>query len=382
MNTQSPLGSVSVEQFFAEYWQKKPLLVRQAFPGFISPISPEELAGYALEEDITSRLIIETPTDDPLHSLWQVKHGPFPETVFAELPEKHWTLLVQNLDSFNEAANQLLQSFRFLPNWRLDDVMASYASMGGGVGPHFDYYDVFLLQGLGSRRWKLGQICDAQSPLLPDVAMQILTEFDTNEEWVLEPGDMLYLPPQLAHWGTAASDNCITYSIGFRAPSHEDILLDFCQEASSFLLQDQRYTDIDLKPTKYCGEIPCSAISQVQNILQTYTGDTGKIAEWFGKYMTQPNMDTEFSPISPMLFDELTATNSFQLSPHVRAAYFQLPDEQCMLFINGMKWLTNTALASGLSAYQTLYWSKLTKEQQAVIAELCEYELLIENRGE
>ena len=274
------LGDMPVDEFLRDYWQKKPLLIRAAFPYFESPIDGDELAGLALEEEVESRLILEkgkTP--------WELLHGPFDEKIFSTLPASHWTLLVQAVDQWVPEVNLLLDNFRFIPNWRLDDIMISFAPDKGSVGPHFDYYDVFLLQGLGKRRWKIGQHCDVNASRVEGTPLNILQHFDAQDEWVLEPGDMLYIPPGVAHWGIADGD-CMTYSIGFRAPSHGDILTELAQEVATGLSNDLRFIDPLLKLQKNPGEISAQAITQLQEILaQHFTAEN--IANWFGKHMTE-----------------------------------------------------------------------------------------------
>lgn len=274
------LGAMPIEEFLRDYWQQKPLLIRNALPYFESPISGDELAGLALEEEVESRLVLEhgkTP--------WELRHGPFDEKTFANLPSSHWTLLVQAIDQWVPEVYELLQSFRFIPNWRLDDIMISYAPDQGSVGPHFDYYDVFLLQGLGKRRWKIGQHCDTNSLCIEGAALNILQDFNQQDEWLLEPGDMLYIPPGIAHWGIAEGD-CMTYSIGFRAPSQADILSELSQDIASTLTNDMRFTDPHLKHQNNPGEIGADAIAHVREILQRHFTDEN-IARWFGKYMTE-----------------------------------------------------------------------------------------------
>ena len=274
------LGEMPIEIFLRDYWQKKPLLIRNAFPDFQSPIDGDELAGLALEEEVESRLILEkgkTP--------WELQNGPFDENTFATLPETHWTLLVQAVDQWVPEVNDLLNHFRFIPNWRLDDIMISFAPDQGSVGPHFDYYDVFLLQGIGKRRWKIGQTCTVESAHLPNTALHILENFETQAEWLLEPGDMLYIPPNVAHWGIAEGD-CMTYSIGFRAPSHAAIVDELSHEIASALTKDLRFNDPDLMPQQNPGEIHEEAITQIQQIIQQhFTAEN--IAHWFGKHMTE-----------------------------------------------------------------------------------------------
>ena len=195
-------GELSVEVFLNQYWQKKPLLIRQAFPGFVCPIDANELAGLACEEHVESRIVLENDQGRP----WQCRMGPFDESDFASLPPTHWTLLIQGLNNWVPDISDLLNYFRFIPNWHLDDIMASYAPDQGSVGPHFDFYDVFLLQAEGKRRWKIGNTCTADTARLEGTDLRILKEFETQTEWLLEPGDMLYLPPQIAHYGVAEGE--------------------------------------------------------------------------------------------------------------------------------------------------------------------------------
>ncbi|MEH6466330.1 MAG: cupin domain-containing protein [Porticoccus sp.] len=276
------LGNISGEKFLAEYWQKKPLLIRHALPDFESPISPDELAGLSLEEEIESRLVIEEGQDGP----WQALHGPFNDETFSQLPEKKWTLLIQGADLWLPEVKSLLDHFTFIPPWRLDDVMISYAPEGGSVGPHYDYYDVFLLQGLGQRRWQVGPVCNQDSPQLDGTTLRILRDFDPTEDWVLNPGDMLYLPPQVAHSGVALND-CMTYSIGFRAPSATDMLDDLTTELLS-QGNSVYYTDPALTPGMATENIDPAFIHQVKSLLSSVLDDEALLADWFARYMTAP----------------------------------------------------------------------------------------------
>lgn len=276
------LGGISAREFLRDYWQKKPLLIRQAIPSFESPISPDELAGLSLEDDVESRLVIEhgeTP--------WELRRGPFSDDTYQSLPERDWTLLVQTVDQLVPEVAELLEHFRFLPNWRIDDVMVSFAAPGGGVGPHFDNYDVFLLQAHGQRRWRIGQVCDGETPMLPHAELRILSEFQETEDWVLEPGDMLYLPPKLAHFGTA-EDACMTYSIGFRAPSAAEVLTHFTDFLAQFLPDEERYSDADLTPAEDPYQIQSDALDRLRAMLTEHMGDERLLLTWFGQFMTEP----------------------------------------------------------------------------------------------
>lgn len=276
------LGGISAREFLRDYWQKKPLLIRQAIPGFESPISPDELAGLSLEEEVESRIILEHG-ERP----WELRRGPFAEDTYQNLPERDWTLLVQSVDQFVPEVGELLEHFRFLPNWRIDDVMISYAAPGGGVGPHYDNYDVFLLQGHGHRRWRIGQMCDADSALLPHGDMRILAEFMGTDEWVLEPGDMLYLPPRLAHFGTA-EDDCMTYSVGFRAPSAAEVLTHFTDFLAQFIPDEERYSDADIQPVEDPHQIQQDALDRLKALIAEHMSDERLLLTWFGQFMTEP----------------------------------------------------------------------------------------------
>ena len=222
--------------FLREYWQKKPLLIRAADDSFSDPISAEELAGLACEDCIESRLIVQ----DTQKNRWAMERGPFTEERFKQLPDGPWSLLVQAVDQWHEGVRALLKGFDFIPNWRIDDVMISYATDTGGVGPHFDYYDVFLIQGAGQKRWQLGGHADGNSPCIADNDLRLLADFKVEEEWVVNPGDILYLPPNYAHHGVAIGAS-ITYSVGFRTPSLAEIIDDLSHELIQNLPQETRY---------------------------------------------------------------------------------------------------------------------------------------------
>ena len=316
-----PLGNLTPEEFLKDYWQKRPLLIRNAISDFVCPLSGDELAGMACEEEIESRLVIGQGAQ------WELKNGPFDADDFAALPSSKWTLLVQAVDHWEPEVRSLLEPFRFIPDWRLDDIMISYAVDGGGVGPHYDNYDVFLLQGQGQRSWKIGQQCDDNSPLIDHSQLRLLANFDEQDGWVLNPGDMLYLPPCLAHLGEAVGNDCITLSIGFRAPSHGDILREFSEFAAHSLPESRRYSDPDIKMQNSSGEINATAVEKVQNILLEAVKSPERVAQWFGQYMTQPKYP-----------DQLEETAHFYgstLSAGARLAWHQTKDGGIILYANG-----------------------------------------------
>ena len=273
-------GGAGADEFLQEYWQQKPLLIRQALPDYISPISPDELAGLALEEEVESRLV-EGGSNN-----WSLRHGPFTEQDFLDLSEKDWTLLVQAVDLWVPQVQQLLERFDFLPPWRLDDVMVSFACPGGSVGPHFDQYDVFLLQVEGTRRCQIGGHCNGSTPLQADCPLRVLESFSSQQEWLLEPGDMLYLPPGIAHWGVAESE-CLTYSIGFRSPSIADLLGDLAVElmAQGY---DAHYRDPAMTKALAGPDIAEAFVAQAKQQLWQAIDNDDLIGDWFARFMTAP----------------------------------------------------------------------------------------------
>ena len=277
------LGGRSPSEFLDTYWQKKPLLIRDALPDFDSPLAPEELAGLACEEDVTSRLVMEEGGNYP----WEMRFGPFGEETFLNLPETHWTLLVQEVDRLVPEVARLLDHFSFIPNWRLDDVQISYAPEEGTVGAHVDSYDVFLLQGLGRRRWQISRTPAAEDNFVPDLDVRILQDFEPDEEWVLSPGDMLYLPPRIPHYGVAL-DDCMTYSVGFRAPRQDEVATGFLDYIAQQVSPSVYYADPDLQPPAHPGAISEEAREQIRTMLRRLVREDDAIDQWFGRYITRP----------------------------------------------------------------------------------------------
>ena len=343
MNPDTPLqllGGLTAREFLRDYWQKKPLLVRQAIPDFESPISPDELAGLALEEEVESRLVIEHG-ERP----WELQRGPFNEDTFQDLPERDWTLLVQAVDQFVPEVAELLEDFKFLPKWRIDDLMISFAVPGGGVGPHFDNYDVFLLQAHGHRRWQIGQMCDADSPLLPHADLKILAQFEPTDEWVLAPGDMLYLPPCLAHCGTA-EDDCMTYSVGFRAPSAAEVLTHFTDFLGQFLPDEERYSDADIQPSEDPNQIQRDALERLKALLNEHMSDERLLMTWFGQFMTEPKYPELVAGIEIEEEDFLGALEDGAIiirNPSARMAWSEV-GEDLVLFASGQSRLVSARL--------------------------------------
>ena len=318
------LGGMTAQQFIREYWQKKPLLIRGAFPGFGGMLTPDELAGLACEEDAQSRLVLHA------RGKWLLEQGPFDEGRFAQLPDKGWSLLVQGVNHFLPEADELLHQFDFIPRTRLDDLMVSLAPDGGGVGPHFDSYDVFLLQGHGKRLWRVSSQQDME--VVPNAPLRILKNFDTDEEWVLEPGDMLYLPPRLAHWGIAIGE-CMTWSIGFRAPSAQELATQFLVYMQDHIQLEGLYADPDLQPQRHPAQIGGQMLRKVRDMLQGVRWNSDDIARFLGTYLTEPKAHIVFDAprrVSLDKFRERLQRSGIQLDLRSQMLFYG-----DFIFING-----------------------------------------------
>ncbi len=302
------LNNLTPSQFLRDYWQKKPLLIKNAIDDFENLLTPNELAGLACEEDVQSRIVNNT------NNSWQVADGPFAEDDFAKLPKQNWTLLVQSVNHHLPEAAELLTLFNFIPHVRLDDLMVSYAPTGGSVGAHVDSYDVFLLQGSGKRRWQISAQTDLS--LIEDAPIKLLKHFKAEQEWVLETGDMLYLPPNYAHHGVAETNDCMTYSIGFRAPAAQELTHSFLNYLQDTIQAKGYYEDKALSLQTHPAEISDAMIKKVEKILRTITWDKGHINHFLGIYMTEPKPDIVFEPpqkISPIDFAKKLAKKPLRL---------------------------------------------------------------------
>ncbi len=313
--------------FLAEHWQQKPLLIPAAIPDFKPPISPDEIAGLALEEDVESRII------EFAEQRWQLHHGPFASTDFDR--GTPWTLLVQAVDHHLPAVAALRQLIDFLPQWRVDDVMVSYAVDGGSVGPHFDNYDVFLLQGQGQRHWRLGQWCDGDSTLLPDSELGILADFREEQSYLLNPGDILYLPPGLAHWGVAQGE-CTTFSIGFRAPKINDMVSRWADTALEQLSGDMFYSDPGSSRATRAGEIRPEDLKRASKQLHDALKDFDrKPPLWFGELVTEPRGEPQPGLANEDTLAALTRPGeTLMLCPESKLAW-QMMEPDIAVFANG-----------------------------------------------
>ncbi|WP_312782928.1 cupin domain-containing protein [Acidovorax temperans] len=291
MDIQQPLtllGGLTPAQFMRRHWHKKPLLVRQAIPNFQPPVLRPEMFALAAQESVESRLVQQ------IKGGWKLRHGPFARRSLPAMSQREWTLLVQGVDLHNDAVHQLMQQFRFVPEARLDDLMISYATDGGGVGPHFDSYDVFLLQAHGRRRWRIGRQKDLT--LKEGIPLKVLAEFEPEEEFVLEPGDMLYLPPRYAHDGIAEGE-CMTYSIGFRAPARAELAQELLVRLSEDAAEDeqvQMYRDAKQEAVAEPGAIPAELQAFAKEALERALSQPLALERALGEYLTEPKPNVWF----------------------------------------------------------------------------------------
>ncbi len=308
------LGDLTPAQFMRDYWHKKPLLIRQAIPGF-QPLLPfDELAELATKDYVESRLVAMTDGE------WDMQHGPL-----QELPprtQREWTMLVQGVNLQSDAADALLRQFRFVPDARLDDLMVSFATDGGGVGPHFDSYDVFLLQAQGQRRWKIGPQKDLS--IIEGLPLKILANFTPDEEFVLEPGDMLYLPPHYAHDGIAIGD-CQTYSIGFRSPSYQELGEAFLQFMADSIDLPGRYADPDLETSNKPAEIPKHMLTTIADELNKMQFTEDDFTIFLGEHLSEPKHNVFFTgpekPLTAGRFEQSAKKKGVTLSRKTQMLY-------------------------------------------------------------
>lgn len=335
---------VDTQTFLKEYWQKKPLLIKQALPSFISPLEPEELAGLSLEPEIESRIVIQKGEQN-----YELITGPFDEDIYQSLPEKNWTLLVQGGDRIVPEVTALLDEFNFIPQWRVDDIMISYATEGGNVGPHFDHYDVFLLQGKGKRTWHLtSQNCTLDN-YLPNTPLRLMEKYVVEERFVCEPGDLLYIPPKWGHHGIGETDDCMTYSIGYRSYRGQELWDSYGDYLSENSLFQSLYHDPDWSNLKSSAEVTASSAQQAKALLeQALQKNPIDLQLWFGRFATQ--LDQAAIPLLPEPLEEaeipsdaefeafLAESPTIMRDPVCRFAFADIETEQgleTVLFVNG-----------------------------------------------
>jgi 50S ribosomal protein L16 3-hydroxylase len=328
---------MSPARFMREHWQKKPLLVRGALPDLRDPLTPEEIAGLACEEGVESRIVRERGGSAP----WEVTFGPHPESRFASLPARGWTLLVQELNRHVPEAALLLEHFAFVPNVRVDDVMVSYAAPGGSVGPHLDSYDVFLVQGMGERRWKFDTRPTKDARFREGLDLRILERFTPDADEVLRAGDMLYLPPGFAHHGIAVTP-CLTYSIGFRAPVFGEMWKAFAAHvaASKDSAGARLLADPPLSPAQNPGAIPPALLARVRDAIRSIDASDEAIDRFFASFATRLAPGHELTPprrplSSDAIMTRLSRGDIVARSEEGRWAYLPRPRGALLLYVAG-----------------------------------------------
>lgn len=337
-------NSISKEEFLTHYWQKKPLVLRKALPEFQNPLTADELAGLALEDEVESRLVWETQGEAPN---WHLQRGPFSEKDFANLPASHWTLLVQGVDRLIPEVYELLNHFDFIPQWRIDDIMISFAALSGSVGPHYDNYDVFLYQAQGRREWRLTTAQCKPENYLENLELRIMRDFPVEETLILEEGDMLYLPPHVGHYGISLSKSCMTYSFGYRSYQAQELwdsLGDYASEKQAFT---DLYQDPDWSKLPNSSELNVEACKNAQTLLLQLLQKDAFMQSWFGCFATRLDPEAERQLPMPLADDELVDIDLFvqdikaglilNRHPSCRFAY-QVVEGKLCLYLNGCEW--------------------------------------------
>ena len=366
MNKTHPLGKISTEKFLQKYWNKKTLVIRQGFENFESLIEPDELAGLACEENIESRIVIEKDGKHP----WQPIYGPMDEKIFKKLPQTHWTLLVNDVEKHVPQLASIVDAFRFIPEWRLDDLMISYAPEGGSVGPHLDQYDVFILQAKGHRRWQISTQAVDESNQVTGTPLRIQKDFIAEEEWILAPGDIIYIPPGVSHYGVAL-DDCMSYSIGFRAATHSDMVNDFAAFITQNMDNTRVYRDKNLATQAQSNEITEDALQRVRNIFAEYLNpDHQELARWFGRYMSDNKADITLAT-QKINAKQLSAITTLYRNPASRFA-FTKHKKQALLFVDGEDYAASFKFAKTLCKNREIDLTALLKtasenEQQLLL---------------
>ncbi len=354
------LGGLTASEFLRDYWQKKPLLVRNAFPDLPGMVDRDDLFELAQEDGIEARLVLEKGGKSP----WELRKGPFTPKQYRQLPETHWTLLVQAVDHYFPELAAYWEHFRFIPAWRTDDIMISSAPKGGSVGPHYDQYDVFLVQGQGQRRWQLGEICNSHSPRLAGTPLRILQEMKVTFDEIVNPGDLLYVPPGLAHFGVAEND-CLTYSFGFRAPILSHVLERLVDAALESAGTDTLYADPDLLPQPHPGwlnPVHLQAIkAQVLELLRDHARPAQVLAPFLSeaKYSDYEPVGEEISPEE--LMAALRGGSRLCRDPASRMLYTGEAGHADHLYINGeaIEDLPDGRFVACLVDHRQLDWESL-----------------------
>ena len=370
MNTPHPLGSLSADNFLKNYWQKKPLVIKQGFKNFQSPISADDLAGLACEEEVNSRIVIEKDGEHP----WQAINGPMDEDIFSKLPETHWTLLVNDVEKHLPELAWIVDAFRFIPEWRFDDLMISYAPEGGSVGPHLDQYDVFILQAQGHRRWQISTAEVNENNQVADTHLRIQKDFVAEAEWLLEAGDIIYIPPGVSHYGVA-TDDCLSFSIGFRASTYAEMLNDFMEYITHQLPYNFTYKDPQLSIQQHPNEIPEHIIQYVRDKFSDFLNPNHtELARWFGRFNSDTKTDFTDLYVEEINSLETLIKNNIQLmrNPASRFAFYRQAND-ALLFIDGEDYKVSQKFAETICQQRKINLPELIN-----VASIDEQKLIIE----
>ena len=345
---------ITAEIFVRDYWQKKALLFRAALPEFENPITPDELAGLALDEDVSSRIIVKGEDGS-----WHCHHGPFEEDELEKLPAEDWSMLVTDVDKVLPEFRAYLEPFSFIPSWRIDDLMISYAPAGASVGAHVDNYDVFLFQAVGRREWSISEDPNADLSYIPDQDIRILANFEPENTWILEPGDMLYLPPGAPHHGVSLDDECMTWSVGFRAPAHNEIVADIAQALTKTLSDDLRYVDPGFNLQSEPGEISNEALTRFREIWDEHVNpDARSFEQIIGKVLTErKSNENDDTSASEQIVQEdqdlsrvlLAEEGGWERNSQSRLSFIKQSDGQADLFADGTSFVCSHETATLLT---------------------------------
>lgn len=354
------LGGLTADEFLRDYWQKKPLLVRNAFPDLPELVGRDDLFELAQEDGIEARIVLEKDGKKP----WELRKGPFTPKQYKQLPKTHWTLLVQAVDHYLPELAAYWEAFSFVPGWRTDDIMISSAPVGGSVGPHYDQYDVFLVQGQGQRRWQLGEKCDSQSPCLADTPLRILKDMPVTFDEVVNPGDLLYVPPGLAHFGVAEND-CLTFSFGFRAPILSHVLEQLVDAALESAGTDKLYADPGLTPQAHPGWLNPVHLQSLKAQVLDLLRDHSRLDAVLAPFLSEPKY-SDYEPVGDDLAPEdllleLQAGAILCRDPASRIIYLGEEGHADQLFINGeaVDNLPDSRFVAKLADHRQLGWEDL-----------------------
>jgi 50S ribosomal protein L16 3-hydroxylase len=326
------LAELSISEFLSEYWQKKPLLIKGGFKQFVDPLSADELAGLALEDDVESRVV------SCVNQQWDLQTGPFED--FSAFGEQGWTLLVQAVDHWHPPAARLLDPFRFIPNWRIDDLMVSFSTPGGGVGPHLDQYDVFIIQGEGKRHWRVGMPDTSLQQTCPHPRLLQVSAFTACIDAITEPGDILYIPPGCPHDGISI-ENSLNYSVGFRAPAQKDLLTGLADHLIDHDLTGTRFTDNGRQAAGSVGAINDTDLAKIQLLLTELVANKAMLPHWFGSLITRAKHELDLNEPDPHYAEDeiaeyLQEGSVLSRIGGLRCCYYQQnAQSDILLFING-----------------------------------------------